>query len=121
MIEDLVSTQLYPFDVLTDPVLQGIIQERAAQGSSWFTREFPNKELEPLIDNCDGCGGTDFIKFRSSRLHRFRATIYTDTEFLDGFDIYSKQCKGCNKKYPFDGRSWGLVNFKDSSIFPGTV
>lgn len=119
VIEDLVSYQTYPFDVLSDPNLQAMIKARAKHGSSWFSQTFPDNVLEPQIDECTACGGQEFLRIRSSRIHSFRATIYTDTEFLNDYNIFSKQCTTCTKKFPFDGREWGLVNFKDTSIFPG--
>lgn len=119
VIDDLVSYKSYPFDVLSDPCLKSMIQSRSLEGTSWYQNMFPEKILEPSITQCTACGGTNFTRLRSSRLHSFRASIYSFTEFLDGYDVFSKQCDACGKKFPFDGRKWGLLNFKDTAILPG--
>lgn len=119
VIEDMVSSGKYPLDVSSDLALSKIIAERAIQGGMWYYQRYPDKQLSAGITSCPSCKSEQLELIRATRKITTFATVYTATLFLESFQVYNTHCCNCSKVIPFDGRDVGLINFRNTDIFPG--
>lgn len=94
------------------------IRQRALQGLHWYTSEYPGGRFHPEIETCV-CGCDEFVSRpakshpKCAKLHSFG--IINESEFV----VMKKLCVDCDKVYYFDGRSKGLINFRNYMIFSG--
>lgn len=115
----MISREKYPLDVSKDNSLSKVITARAIQGGMWYLNNFPEKKLCPSLSACTDCHSSELETVRATRKSTTVATVYTPTLFLENFEVYNKICKQCAKCHYFDGRALGLVNFRNTDIFPG--
>ena len=120
LIDTLVSRARYPFDLELDESLRNIVRQRTFSSvSEWFYERFPDGLIYAEQRTCCDMA-CEFHNANHSRRPievRFANKIYSLHGYGTLEGIREARCVVCLKRYPFDGRSIGVLNYSNRYLF----
>lgn len=112
--DDLLSKARYPFDIDTDPELRLVIQERTFQTlHEWYEAAVPGGVLKAEQQTC--CNTPCY--FINANRQGGACELFSLHGFAILEPIQASVCHICRRRYDFDGRSLGILNYANRYLF----